>query len=145
MLSLRNFNENDIEILKIMNFGKSDQEIYDILKKWDSHEFNGKYSELFAVCVDEKIVGYVSLYQHNGYLISAGSEILKEYRRKGYAYEALKQSYEYAKEKGYEIATAQIRKNNIAGIRLHEKLGFILDCEMINRHGNEVYIYIKLL
>ena len=55
MLSLRNFNENDIEILKIMNFGKSDQEIYDVLKKWNSHESGGKYSELFARSEERRV------------------------------------------------------------------------------------------
>ena len=57
----------------------------------------------------------------------------------------MKQAYNYAKKSGYKIATAQIRKDNVASIRLHEKLGFILDCEMLNKRGNEVYIYIKLL
>ena len=57
----------------------------------------------------------------------------------------MKQAYNYAKKSGYKIATAQIRKDNVASIRLHEKLGFILDCELLNKRGNEVYIYIKLL
>ena len=65
---------------------------------------------------------------------------LKEYRRKGYAFEAMKQAYEYAKKSGYKIATAQIRKDNIASIQLHKKLGFALDREMINKRGNEVYM-----
>ena len=65
---------------------------------------------------------------------------LKEYRRKGYAFEAMKQAYEYAKKRGYKIATAQIRKDNIASIQLHKKLGFALDREMINKRGNEVYM-----
>ena len=54
-------------------------------------------------------------------------------------------AYEYAKKQGYRIATAQIRKDNFASIRLHEKLGFILDCEMINKRGHEVFIYLKAL
>ncbi|MBO5213109.1 MAG: GNAT family N-acetyltransferase [Clostridia bacterium] len=146
MITLRHFNKNDIPELKNNMFvGKTDEEIISVLSEWDNLEFKGKYSEFFAVICNERIVGYVSLYQHNDYIISVGPEIFLEYRRKGYAYEALKQAYDYAKGKGYKVATAQVRNNNIASIKLHEKLGFVLDCEMINRHGNEVYIYIKLL
>lgn len=146
MIILRHFTENDVPQLKSNMFSdKTDEEIVYVLNKWNTFEFNGKYSEFFAVTCDECVVGYVSLYQHNDYIISAGPEIFPEYRRKGYAYEALQKAYDHAKRNGYKIATAQIRKNNIASIKLHEKLGFVLDCEMINKHGNEVYIYIKLL
>ena len=100
---------------------------------------------MFAIVEGDNIVGTVSLHQHNNYIISAGPEIFTEYRRKGYAFEAIEQAYEYAKKRGYKIATAQIRKDNIASLKLHKKLGFVLDCEMINKRGNEVYIYIKLL
>ena len=145
MITLRNFNENDIEVLKRMSPSKTENEISLMLNKWNKREFNGKYSEKLAVCDEDTVVGYIFLYQHNEYIISAGPEIFEEYRCKGYAYEAMRQAYDYAKKSGYKIATAQIRKNNIASIRLHEKLGFILDCEMLNKRGNEIYIYIKLL
>ncbi|MBR7101918.1 MAG: GNAT family N-acetyltransferase [Clostridia bacterium] len=145
MITLRNFNENDIEVLKRMSPSKTENEISLMLNKWNKREFNGKYSETFAICKEDTVVGCIFLYQHNEYIISAGPEIFEEYRCKGYAYEAMRQAYDYAKKSGYKIATAQIRKNNIASIRLHEKLGFILDCEMLNKRGNEIFIYIKLL
>lgn len=43
------------------------------------------------------------------------------------------------------VATAQIRKENVASIKLHEALGFILDCETFNKHGNGICIYLKIL
>ncbi len=145
MIRLRSFNESDIDILKRMFPSKTEEEIPLMLKEWSRLEFNGKYSEKLAVCDGSTVVGCIFLYQHNEYIISAGPEIFEEHRCKGYAYEAMKQAYDYAKKQGYKIATAQIRKNNNASIRLHEKLGFILDCEMLNKRGNEVCIYIKLL
>ena len=145
MITLRNFNDNDIGVLKRMSPSKTENEISLMLTKWNKREFNGKYSETFAICKEDTVVGCIFLYQHNEYIISAGPEIFEEYRCKGYAYEAMRQAYDYAKKSGYKIATAQIRKNNIASIRLHEKLGFILDCEMLNKRGNEIFIYIKLL
>ncbi|MBQ9112253.1 MAG: GNAT family N-acetyltransferase [Clostridia bacterium] len=146
MIILRSFNDDDISTLKKNIFtDKSSEEIYSVLKEWNTFTFNGKYFEMLAIVEDDNVVGSVSLYQHNDYIISAGPEIFSEYRRNGYAYKAMKQACEYAKKQGYKIATAQIRKNNTASIRLHEKLGFVLDCELINKQGNEIYIYIKLL
>ena len=146
MILLRSFNWDDVSILKENVFiDKSQNEILSIIQEWQTLSFNGKYFEMFAIAEGDKIVGSISLYQHNDYIISAGPEIFKEYRRKGYAFEAMKQAYDYAKKRGYKIATAQIRKDNIASLRLHEKLGFALDREMINKHGKEVCIYIKHL
>ena len=146
MILLRHFDENDISMLKEKIFtDKNHKEILSIIQEWQTLDFNGKFFEMFAITQGDNIVGTVSLYQHNNYIISAGPEIFTEYRRKGYAFEATKQAYGYAKKRGYKIATAQIRKDNIASIQLHKKLGFILDCEMTNKRGNEVYIYIKLL
>jgi len=146
MIFLRNFNEDDISILKDNIFiDKSQDEIFSIIQEWRTLTFNGKYFEMFAILEGDEVVGYISLYQHDDDIISAGPEIFQKYRRKGYAFKAMNQACEYAKKRGYKIATAQIRKDNIASIQLHKKLGFALDCEMINKHGNEVYIYIKPL
>lgn len=144
MIILRHFCEKDIPMLEI-NMHKSHEEIASMLAEWNLCSHNGKYFEMFAVISEDVVVGSVSLYQHNDYIISAGPEIFPQYRCQGYAYEAMTQVYAYAKNKGYKIASAQIRKNNLASIKLHEKLGFVLDSEMINRHGNEIFIYLKLL
>lgn len=50
-----------------------------------------------------------------------------------------------AKRNGYSLAEAQIRINNAASIKLHEKLGYIQIKKITNRNGNEVYIYMKKL
>jgi len=145
MIRIRNFQKDDIAVLKRMYEGLSEEKLYAMLEEWNTYQFNGKYFESLAVCVGETIVGNVFLCQHSGYIISAGPEIFPEYRRCGYATEALRLAYEHAKSKGYKIASAQIRKDNVGSIRLHEKLGFVLDTEIINRHGNEMYLYLKLL
>ncbi len=107
---------------------------------------NGKYFRFFLVRAEEGLVGTVSLYQHAGYIVSAGPEIFPPYRRRGYASAALTQVYAYAKERGFRLATAQIRADNEASILLHEKLGFLRSWEhMTNRKGHEVCIYSKIL
>ena len=50
------------------------------------------------------------------------------------------------KEKGYKIACAQIRTDNIASISLHNKLGFETNGYVYkNRKDSKVVIYLKTL
>ena len=107
---------------------------------------NGRFFRFFLVRAEGELVGTVSLYQHEGHIVSAGPEIFTPFRRRGYAFAALTQAYAYAKERGFRLAQAQIRTDNEASIRLHEKLGFLCSWEQLtNRKGNEVRIYSKIL
>lgn len=71
----------------------------------------------------EEIVGCVSLYQHTNSVISLGIEVFPPYRQRGYAFYGVSLALDYAKEKGFRIAVAQVRNNNHASIALHKKLG----------------------
>lgn len=42
-------------------------------------------------------------------------------------------AYAHAMKLGYRIVVAQIRIENIAGIELHESLGFLRDAEVTNQ------------
>ena len=85
----------------------------------------------------------VSLYQHTKNIISCGPEVFEEYRKRGYGSLAVCKALDIAKNMGYKIAVAQIKKDNLASIMLHEKLGFEKDHEYINKRGNTVCFYIK--
>lgn len=92
------------------------------------------------------MVGMISLQEHSKSVISCGPEIFEEYRRKGYGYGAMNRALELGKEKGYRIASAQIRTDNKASISLHNKVGFETDYyEYVNGRGNKIYLYIKAL
>lgn len=146
MVTLRNFTEADLPVLReYFAPGQTDEQILETLREWETKTFRGRYFQMFAVCDGEEIVGTVSLYQHGSCIISAGPEIFPPFRRKGYGEAGLRLAYARAKEQGYKIASVQIRTNNAASIRLHEKLGFLRDCEVTNRKGNPVYIYLKQL
>ena len=146
MISLRHFDKRDIPVLKEHYFkDKTTDEIDIIVNDMQKLEHDGKYFEMFAVCNNDIPVGSISLYQHSGYIISIGPIIYHKFRCKGYAYEGMKLAINLAKDKGYKIVSAQIKKDNTASINLHQKLGYLLDGEYINRKGNEVYIYLKLL
>lgn len=124
---------------------KTSEEIEQILQEWEKKIFNGRYFEMFAITVNNVVVGSVSLYQHTSDAISAGPEIFQEYRRKGYAFDAIQKVLEYASMLGYKIAVAQVKKDNYASIALHKKLKFEIDHEYVNRNGKECYFFIRLI
>ena len=146
MIKLKSIADSDITQLRKYYFkGQSDVEIADIIKEFQNKEYKGKYFEMFGIYERDLLIGLVSLYQHNSFSVSAGPEVFEPYRKKGYGCEAMVKAYEIAKAKGYKLASAQIRTDNVASIKLHEKLGFELETELINLKGNKVYIYQKLL
>lgn len=147
MITIRNFDNEDIETIKEYMFqNASHDNIAAAIDEWNSYRYEGRYFEMFAICADERIVGTISLYQHNDYTISAGPEIFLPFRKQGYAFEAFKLALEHAKKQGYKLAIAKVRKTNEPSIKLHEKLGFQRDAYgLLNKNGDEVYIYLKLL
>ena len=141
-IALKRFARDDIGVIAPYYPGLSSED----LDEMASGERNGRFFRFFIVLCGREPVGTVSLYQHTGYIISAGPEIFPPFRRRGYAFEAMKLAYDFAKENGFRLAQAQIRTDNEASIRLHEKLGFLRSWEDVtNRHGHKVCIYSKIL
>lgn len=147
MILLRNLKKEDAsELQEYVYSDLSTEQVEALICEWYKKQFNGKYFEMYAIVSDEKIVGTISLYQHSSEVISIGPEIFCEYRRKGFAKEAMICACQMAKEKGFKIVSQQIRTNNAASIALHCSLGFETN-ELVftNTKGNQVYIYLKCL
>ena len=147
MIILRNLKKEDAsELQKYVYSDLSTEQVEALICEWYKKQFNGKYFEMYAIVSDEKIVGTISLYQHSSEVLSIGPEIFCEYRRKGFAKEAMICACQMAKEKGFKIVSQQIRTNNAASIALHCSLGFETN-ELVftNTKGNQVYIYLKCL
>lgn len=77
--------------------------------------------------------------------ISIGPTVFEPYRQKGIAFSVMRNLLLTAKRNGYSLAEAQIRINNAASIKLHEKLGYIQIKKITNRNLNEVFVYTKEL
>ena len=147
MVLLRNCKEEDALELQEHGFPDlSTEQVEALICDWSKKQFDGKYFEMYAIVADEKIVGTISLYQHSSEVVSIGPEVFCEYRRKGFAKEAMISACQIAKEKGFKIVSQQIRTNNAASIALHRSLGFETN-ELIftNAKGNQVSIYLKCL
>lgn len=147
MIVLRNFSDNDAEMFQEKHSKHlSVEEIRAMFQKWNEKEYEGKYFEMFAIVKDAEIIGRISLYQHSESVVSCGPEIFGEYRRQGFAKEAMLLAMDIAKSKGYKVVQQQICTDNVASIALHNSLGFETDEYVYrNKKGNEVLIYLKAL
>jgi len=140
MIELRIFTEKDCEFI-LNNFypDMTPNDVYKMINDWNSLLYKNSYFEMFAVLSDNEIIGYVSLYEQGVNIIGAGIKILEKHRQNGYGYTAVMSALNYATQKGYTKAVAQISKYNTASLSLHRKLGFTVVNEEINRKGNEVF------
>ena len=101
---------------------------------------------MFAVLSRDDIIGYASLLEHSHSTVSAGIEILRTEQNKGFGAQTLATLIDLAVSKGYRIMFDQVRADNLASIRLHEKLGFESDKYIYrNRKNKEIILYIKPL
>lgn len=103
------------------------------------------YFEFLVVYNDDVAIGFMNLFAHSEHIISCGPTIKEEFKRKGFGFEAEQLALKYAKEKGFTIAVGGVDDNNIASIKLHEKLGFELDRKYLNKRGRTIRLYIKAI
>lgn len=94
-------------------------------KKMDDDAFHWVIETLSGVPV-----GSISTHDcspHNG-TFSYGVDIAEEHRGKGYASEAIRLVIRYYfEERRYQKVNVQIHSDNVASIKLHDKLGFTLE------------------
>ena len=147
MISLRHFDESDVEVLQTYYSScKSKDDIISMIYDWNMLSFKDRYFEMFAIQKDATVVGSISIYERSKSIASLGIEIFAPYRRMGYAYEAMHLLIELAAKKNFKIILQQIRTDNFASIRLHEKLGFETDGNVYeNQKGHKVLIYLMPL
>lgn len=145
-IKLRKFNAEDAYLLKKYQFHQMDMnEITDMIALWNKNLYNGRYCEVFAAEYHDALSGWFSMAELPNGRISIGPTVFEPYRQKGIAFSVIRNLLFTAKRNGYSLAEAQIRINNAASIKLHEKLGYIQIKKITNRNGNEVYIYMKKL
>ena len=123
--------------------GMNEAEMADMIAQWNRDEYEGRYFAMLAVVADGQMKGTVSLFAQLDSSISCGPDIFPPFRRRGYAYAAVTQALERAKEMGYAQATATVRKDNEASLALHKKLGFTIIGERMSSHGNPVWMLRK--
>lgn len=138
MVTLRLYTPDDWPVLVQYQYpGMPEAEAKKLIAEFNTGTYNGRRFQMLAIESDGILVGYVSLLELENGVGSEGVEIYSPYRRQGLAFSAISQLLEQAQ--GYHTITAQIRKDNIASLALHKKLGFWIDSEFVNRRGHPVY------
>ncbi len=147
MVTIRKFTHEDAASLQQSLYpDMTISDIAEMIDEWNTCVFRGRSFEMFAILSDARVVGCVSLYEHSKTVASLGAEVIAEERRRGAAFEALSLLMRYAAGKNYRILLDQVRRDNTASIRLHEKLGFESDGTVYrNQRDHEVVLFLKPL
>lgn len=85
---------------------------------------NNRYFEIFKIEQNKKIIGLIQVTEKTDCVVTCNIEIVECERHKGYGFEALIAVLSLMCQKGYTIAVADIDEDNVAAVKLHEKLGF---------------------
>ena len=105
----------------------------------------GRYYEMFLVFQKKAPIGVMTVYGHTDCIVNINAEITESERHKGYGFEAMIAMCSLMYEKGYTIAIADIDADNIASVKLHEKLGFERERTYLGSGGKKFYLYIRTL
>ena len=147
MIELRPVRADDAVILRQELYpAMTLPDVQQMIAEWESGVFEGRPFEMFALTRDGRMAGTISLFGLSPSCASIGPEIFAGERRKGIASSAMRQMMKTAAERGYRIILQQIRTDNAASIRLHEKLGFETDGYVYrNKKDHDVVLYVKSL
>ena len=146
MITLRPVTHNDLPLFAGSSYAAMPPEaIRQMLRESAVKDHGGKFFQLVAVMDDNCCVGFVSLFALGDGEISCGPEIKPQYRKQGFASQAVTQAMAYAKTLGFTKAVAQVRTDNAPSIALHKKLGFSQEREFVNAKGNSVLWFEKAL
>ena len=147
MISLRPFTTNDAANIKQNQYPEMTlSDIRKMVAEWETHSHQGKRFEMYAITVDDVVVGCVSLYERTKSVVSVGVEVYPYERRKGYATEAMKLIMNRARALGYRVILNQVRADNESSIALHKRLRFETDGTVYqNAKGNDVFLYLFCL
>ena len=90
-------------------------------------------------------MGFLNFYEQSKSVISIAPYIKENFRQKGFAYSSIIEAHKIAKSKRFKIALQTVRENNVASIKLHEKLGFELVKKCVSNNNNPIRLYLKIL
>jgi len=97
--------------------------------------------------VDNKIVGFIigmMHYERNaliGHILTI--DVSPTYQRKGIAQKLLQEIEKIFQEKGSKASHLEVREDNIAALKLYEKLGYKKIAKLKNYYENAHGIYLK--
>ncbi len=146
-MELRMFTPDDAEIL--LRLGGiyaclPRSELENMISVWNSGLRDGQRFERLAAIEDGEAVGMVTIAQSADYVASIEPEIFVKFRRRGYGKAVMREAMERARAKGYRIAVASVRGDNVAGLRLFRRLNYLQD-HVCEHNGQQYTFFLRLL
>lgn len=89
------------------------------------NELSQDITEYKVAVVDEKIVGYMGMYQTLDEGNITNVAVLPEYRRQGIANALIAEFIKLAQERKLAFLTLEVRKSNLGAIKLYEQNCFV--------------------
>lgn len=116
----------------------------ELIKNSENGCYNGQFFKFFLLKGDDELIGFMNVCARSKSVISIAPEIKKRYRRKGYGEKGVLLALIKAEKLGYKIAMATVIEENIASIKLHEKIGFerVYNYE---KKGKNLILFVKLI
>ena len=137
---------DDIKILNFTEYNNLSKESRQMLVQ-DSEKglCKGEFFRFYLIKNGKETVGVINMCGHGADTISVAPEIFEKFRNKGFAIKSLNIAYKIAKEKGFKKVIAGIREENVASLKLHEKLGFSFVEDFTSKNKKRMKLYSKNL
>ena len=109
-------------------------------------EYSNKLKSKYGTCnyTPSHIVEEIPQISWNGYFIN-DLFIKKEYRKRGYGTQLIRKLINISREEGKLHLISQVVEKNMASIKLHENLGFVVHSKGLNKNNEVVLIYVYYL
>ena len=146
MITLIPITINDVEKLEGSSYGLMpiDKKLQ-MISASEREIHDGRFFKFFIINDGDETVGYLNICGQTDTVASISPEIKKEFRRNGFAFKGIKQAINYLKVKGYQMLFHEVKEENLPSVELHRKLGFSYVKDYVNRRGNKVRIYVKVI
>lgn len=108
-------------------------------------DLRGDKVKVFVKILNEKIVGFISLYIFLDEANLQQIAVLEDFRRKGIASELIEYSVEYLKQNKVKKFYLEVNETNFVAIKTYEKFGFKQVVTRKNYYGNQSAVVYELM
>ena len=145
-ISLKEIGFDDLDCFNDTEYSAlTEEKRKELVEHSKNSQHQGKYFKFYLIIYQERIVGFLNVCDLSRSAFSIAPEIKKEFRRKGFCEIALTIAFNIQKLRGKKLAIASIREDNVASIKLHEKLGFELVKDYYSKSGKPMKEYVKFI
>lgn len=142
MIKLRAYQDNDLlKVIKLENQSFNQMDI----QSFKSYYLDNELIKIIIIENDLNFIGYMIIWQDEDKSQIYSIYILEDYRRKGYAYQAMKLMEASLLKDGVSLVSLEVNVNNHPAVLLYKKIGFEKASVRKNYYHNheDAYLMVK--